>query len=298
MDRRAKVARLSIISNTILIVLKLIVGFLTQSVSIISEAIHSGLDLAAAVIAFYSVKTSVKPADAEHQYGHGKIENISGTIEALLVFIAAAWIIYEAVKKLVRGESALVTVELGIVVMLISAVVNWVVSGQLSKTARETDSVALEADALHLRTDVYTSLGVLLGLLAIKVTGILFLDPLIALLVAALIIKASVDLTKQAFLPLMDVGLPVEEQAIIQEVMNTFAGDYVEYHKFRTRKAGADRYVDLHLVVPHERSVNEVHDLCHLIENEIAERLPHTQVLIHAEPCTKDCTSCTRDDIC
>jgi cation diffusion facilitator family transporter len=281
-----------------LIILKLTVGLLTQSVSIISEAIHSGLDLAAAIIAFYSVRKAAKPADEQHQYGHGKIENISGSIEALLVFIAAAWIIYEAVKKLLHGATVLTTLELGIVVMLISAIVNWVISGILSKTARETDSVALEADALHLRTDVYTSLGVFIGLIAIRITGLAYLDPIIAFIVAVLIIKASFDLTKQAFLPLLDIHLPDEEQEAIQKVIKNYADNYVEFHKLRTRKAGADRYVDLHLVVPPGRSVNEVHDLCQRIENEIANCLPHTQVLIHMEPCAKNCTSCTREEIC
>jgi cation diffusion facilitator family transporter len=158
MNAKVKVAQLSIISNTLLIILKLAAGILSGSVSIISEAIHSSMDLIASVIAFFSVKVSDNPPDSRHPYGHGKVENISGVIEALLIFAAAIWIIFEAVKKLFGEKIELDSIALGSLVMIVSAIVNIFVSRRLYKVAHETNSVALEADALHLKTDVFTSL--------------------------------------------------------------------------------------------------------------------------------------------
>jgi len=264
------------------------VGILTGSISILSEAIHSGIDLIAALIAYVSVKKSSQPADERHRYGHGKIENISGTVEALLIIVAAVWIIYEAVSKLRHG----VEVEQlgwGMAIMGLSAGVNFLVSSKLMRVARKTDSVALEADALHLRTDVYTSVGVLAGLVGIKLTGITLLDPLAAIGVALLIIKTGIDLSRQAFLPLVDTSLPEEEEEVIVEVINSFSEHYLEFHKLRTRKSGSERHVDLHLVVPKESKVHQVHTLCDMMEAEIKRRLPRSHVLIHIEPCPDDC---------
>jgi cation diffusion facilitator family transporter len=182
MNKKVKIARLSIASNTFLIVIKLIVGLLSGSVSIISEAIHSSMDLLAAIIAFFAVKISDTPADKEHPYGHGKYENVSGVIEAFLIIIASFWIIIEAVKK-IFDHTPIESVGMGFIVMFISAAVNFVVSRKLYKVAKATESIALEADALHLKTDIYTSAGVGVGLLLIWITGATFLDPLVAMLV-------------------------------------------------------------------------------------------------------------------
>ncbi|GAW92701.1 cation diffusion facilitator family transporter [Calderihabitans maritimus] len=285
-------AKLSIVSNSILVLFKLITGLSINSVSIISEAIHSGLDLLASGIAYFSVREASKPADDLHQFGHGKIENLSGTIEAILIVLAAIWIIFEAIKKLLH-PTPIADVRLGIIIMLISASVNWIVSQKLFQTARETDSVALEADALHLRTDVYTSAGVLLGFVGIKYTGWPWLDPLLALAVALLIIKEAVRLTREACLPLLDVRLPEEEEKAIVGIIEGHAEHFIEFHKLRTRKAGAERHVDLHLVFPKGRPVAEVHALCSQIEADIKARYPGTQVLIHAEPCDDTCTQCS-----
>lgn len=285
-------ATLSVISNTVLVLGKITAGIMTGSVSILSEAIHSGIDLLAAIIAFFSVRESGKPADERHQYGHGKIENISGTVEAVLIIIAAVWIMYEAVGKLLN-QSAMGEIGWGIAVMGISALTNALISTKLMRTAKATDSVALKADALHLRTDVYTSAGVLLGLTAIKLTGIDWLDPVAALGVALLIIKTGFALTRQAFLPLVDVSLPAEEEDVIIDVIRSFAGRYVSFHKLRTRKAGSDRHIDLHLVVAKDSPVHEVHALCDEIETALKQKLSGVNVLIHIEPCeAEQCHDC------
>ena len=174
-NKKTQTAVLSVGSNSLLIVLKIVVGVVTGSVAVLSEAIHSGIDLVAALIAWFAVRVSSQRPDEEHPYGHGKVENISGTIEALLIFVAAAWIIYEAVRKLLDPEPVDMPVW-GVAVMLVSAVVNTFVSRRLSKVGKETDSMALQADAWHLRTDVYTSLGVMFGLLVILIVRLIAPD--------------------------------------------------------------------------------------------------------------------------
>lgn len=286
MDAKAKAARLSVGSNSLLVALKIVAGLVSGSISVMSEAIHSGIDLLAAIIAFFSVRLASKPADSEHEYGHGKVENISGTVEAVLIIIAAIWIIVEAVAKLL-GRQTVSMPTWGIVVMTISVVVNTLVSRHLFQVAKATDSVALEADALHLSTDVYTSLAVLAGLVIIYFTDWHFIDPLAAIGVAVLIVKAAWDMTKEAFLPLVDTSLPAEEEQAIIGIIERYSANYIEFHRLRTRKAGSERHIDLHLVVPGESHIDRVHDLCELIERDIEERFPRSQVLIHVEPSSR-----------
>ncbi len=295
MNDKTQVAWLSVASNTFLTVAKVVIGLVSGSVSILSEGIHSGIDLVAALIALFAVRESGKPADSCHAYGHGKIENVSGTVEAALIFVAAIMIILEAIQKIhkiIIGEGPLRDLGFGLVIMGVSAIMNLIVSTRLMRVAKRTDSVALEADAVHLRTDIYTSAGVFIGLLLIKITGWAILDPIIAIGIALMIIKASFDLTKQAFAPLVDVSLPDEEREIIADVLLLHADEFVEFHKLRTRKAGAERHIDLHLVVAKYTPVVDVHELCDMIEEEISERLLGTHVLIHAEPCSNRDVEC------
>jgi cation diffusion facilitator family transporter len=281
MNAKVSIARLSIISNTVLILMKLAVGLISGSVSILSEAIHSSMDLVAAVIAFFSVRVSDNPPDSRHPYGHGKIENISGVIESLLIFIAALWIIYEAVRKLLGEKIELDSIALGSVVMLISALVNTYVSRRLYKVARETNSVALEADALHLKTDVYTSLGVSIGLALIIVTGINWLDPVIAILVALFIIREAYYLMMKAFTPLLDTAWNDNE---IEELENTLKRLEVSYHDLRTRVAGNYRFIDIHIQIPEDITVGKAHKYCDKIEDELTVVYENLTVTIHVEP--------------
>lgn len=280
-NAKVKVARLSILSNTFLITIKLIAGLISGSVSIISEAIHSSMDLIAAIIAFLSVRVSDNPPDSRHPYGHGKVENISGVIESLLIFVAAIWIIIEAVKKLTGEEIVLESIGLGSAVMIVSAIVNTVVSRKLYKTARETGSMALEADALHLKTDVYTSLGVAIGLLLIIITGIKWLDPVVAILVALLIIKESYTLMKRAFSPLLDVAWSNTEVYELEEELKVMN---VRYHELRTRISGHYRFIDLHIEMPKEISVESAHNYCDMIEEKLGVKFKNLNVTIHVEP--------------
>jgi cation diffusion facilitator family transporter len=281
MNAKVKVARLSIISNTLLIIMKLAVGLISGSVSIISEAIHSSMDLVAAVIAFFSVRVSDNPPDSRHPYGHGKIENISGVIEALLIFVAAIWIIFEASRKLLGESIELESIGWGSAVMLVSAIVNTIVSRRLYKVARETNSVALEADALHLKTDVYTSLGVAAGLGLILITKIYWLDPVVAILVALFIIRESYHLLKRAFTPLLDTAWGDDD---IKELESTLKVLGVNYHDLRTRLAGNYRFIDLHIEIPGNVSVGSAHQYCDKIEDELKGKYKNLVVTIHVEP--------------
>lgn len=289
---KRRAALLSIVSNTVLIILKLAVGLMMQSVSVISEAIHSGLDLVAAIIAWLSVRVSGQPADDKHRFGHGKVENVAGTVEAVLIFGAAFYIIWEAGHKLRAGVVEIESLGWGAAVMAVSAIANYLVSRHLLNVALKTDSVALEADALHLRTDVYTSVGVLAGLAAIKLTGIAILDPIIAIVVALMIIKAAWDLTKTAFFHILDVKLPDDEETLIHEVMEHYGNRIIEYHKLRTRKSGHVRHIDMHLVVPKQMTVEAGHILSDEITVDIKKSLPHCQILVHIEPCPGGCERC------
>ncbi len=293
MNQKTATARLSILSNSFLITIKFATGILTGSVSIISEAIHSLFDLVAAVIAFFSVRISDTPPDDDHPYGHGKIEGISGMIEAILIFVAAGFIIYEAVMKMLSGTEIEFPIA-GVVVMAISAVVNTLVSRRLYKTAKECGgSLALEADALHLKTDVYTSAGVALGLLLLWITDIHLLDPLVAIAVACLILYESYEMLMKSVNPLVDKRLSDGEIASIHEAIQRHHDSCIGFHEMRSRNAGNVRYVDLHLELPKYMTVEESHRICDEIEKDIEAKLPKTEVTIHVEPCTPEtCGTC------
>jgi len=288
---QSRAAALSVASNSLLIVLKVTVGLVTGAVSVLAEAIHSSLDLIAAIIAFFGVRAAGKPADREHPFGHGKWENVSGTVEAVLICVAAAWIVYEAAGRIARGGE----VELlgwGMAVMLISVIANTLVSRNLFRTARATDSVALEADARHLQTDVWTSAGVFAGLLAVQLTGLDILDPIIAIGVALVIVKAAWDILKKSFGGIIDTGLPPDEEKIIVDTLDEHRGELVGFHQIRTRKAGAQRFLELHLVMPRTISVEEAHKMCDHLETDLRRRLPRLEVSLHVEPCDDDCPKC------
>ena len=296
-----KVARLSIYSNTILLIMKLAVGFLLGSISVLSEALHSGIDLLAAVIANYSVRKAGKPADDIHKFGHGKFENLSGTIEALLITVAAIIILYEAGRKIFFENEVELNGELigvGIVIMGISALVNFYVSRKIMKVAKHAESIALEADAYHLTTDVYTSIGVFIGLVLIHFTGNPIFDPVLAIIVALMILKASYDLTKRSISGIMDVKLSDDEEELIKSIIAEHYSEYAEFHNLRSRMSGAERFVDLHLVVPKNQPVIEAHDFCDHLEKDIKEKIPNLSILIHVEPCEADCEICRKLDVC
>jgi cation diffusion facilitator family transporter len=278
-----RVAGLSIISNTAIVLLKFMTGIITGSVAILSEAIHSSLDLIASLIAYVSVRMSNKPPDWDHPYGHGKFENISGTVETLLIVVAGIWIIFESGKKLTDLEPINLPI-VGVVVMLIGAMINWIVGRIVKQAGEESKSVAMRSNALHLLTDVYSSVGVAVSLLVVSLTDMYILDPLIGIAIALFIMREAVQLGKESFLPLLDVRLEPEEEERIREILQSFADEYLEYHALRTRRSGSEEHIDLHLVVSSQMQVVDAHDLCDRIEGEIRKAFPQAHVLIHIEP--------------
>ena len=293
--RKSRVAALSVLSNSTLVVFKLLVGLFIGSVSVISEAIHSGVDLVAALIAFFAIHAANKPADEKHTFGHGKYENLSAAIEGALIFIAACWISYEAIKRLMF-PGPVETPGWGVLIMGISAITNLVVSRKLFKVGKETDSMALVADGWHLRTDVWTSAGVAFGLLMYYLGRIFFpelpllwIDPVVALGVAGLIIKAAWQLTSESVTALLDVSLPQDEEAFITEIISSFFPQAKSFHKLKTRKSGPDRFIEFHLVVHKDLTVKMAHDICDDITKLILAKLPNATVMIHTEPCLDSC---------
>jgi cation diffusion facilitator family transporter len=282
-------AWLSIASNTFLTVLKLVTGFVTGSVSILSEGAHSAIDLLASIIATFSVYASDKPPDKDHQYGHEKIENVSGVLEGSLIFVAAVWIISESIEKLIHGVE-LERLGLGILLMAFSAGLNLIVATLLKRSAARNRSMALEADAMHLYTDVYTSLGVFAGLTAIVTAkalwgvSIFWIDPVIAICVALLIVFTAYKITIKSFLPLIDSAASAGEMAVINRIMDDFSQRGLDFHKLRTRRAGGSLYADLHMGCRPGISLEQGHEISHELKTGIEKNIAGAKVLVHVEP--------------
>jgi len=277
-------ALVSIISNSLLIVLKLAAGVLTGSIAIMTEAIHSGIDLLASVVAFVSVRKADVPADADHPYGHEKAENIAAGAEAMLILLGAAIIVIEAVRRLFVG-SEVDHVVVGIVVIGYSLVANLVVSTFLYRRARALESPALEGDAAHLRADALTSLAVLVGLLLIELTGSSSFDSIAALSVAAVIVATGVRLAMRSGRELMDEAPPADELDRIERAIAAARPEQMAgYHKLRARRAGSRRHIDMHVQFRSGTSLEEAHRLAHALRDAITAEISNADVLIHVEP--------------
>jgi cation diffusion facilitator family transporter len=277
-------AALSIASNALLIAIKLAAGAITGSIAIVTEAIHSLIDLVASVVAFVSVRKADEPADAEHPYGHEKVESLAATIEGLLILVGAGIIVYEATRRLVVGAEV-ESLGVGIAVMAFSVLANLVVSTVLSRQAKEHDSPALEGDAAHLRTDAMTSAGVLFGLGLVQVTGNAAFDSITALFVAGAIVIAGIRIVRRSSGVLVDEALPGEEMDRIEAAIAAARTPEVAgYHKLRARRAGSRRYIDLHVQYRSGTSLERAHELAHAMRDSIEARIPHAEVMIHAEP--------------
>jgi cation diffusion facilitator family transporter len=277
-------AGLSIASNAILIAIKLAAGALTGSIAIITEAVHSLIDLVASVIAYFSIRAADEPADAEHPYGHEKVENLAAAIEGMLILVGAGVIVYEATHQLVVGSSV-ERLGIGIAVMGFSVLANLVVSGVLSRQAKATESQALEGDAAHLRTDAMTSAGVLLGLALVQVTGNAAFDPITALIVAVAIVWAGFRILRRSSAVLVDEALPDAEMDRIETAIAAArTAEVAGYHKLRARRAGSRRHIDLHVQYRSGTSLERAHELAHLMRDEIEAEIPQAEVLIHVEP--------------
>ena len=281
---RSRAAAVSIASNSAMILLKLVAGAVTGSVAILTEAIHSGIDLIASLVAFFSVRQAEEPADLNHPHGHEKFENVAAGIEGMLILVGSGIIVYAASSRLVEGGE-LDALGFGIVVIAFTTLVNLVVSGWLRRQAAHHESPALAGDAAHLRTDAWTSLGVLAGLALVELTGADWIDPVVALLIAVAIVVTGVRVLSQSWRELVDEALPPEELESICRVIESFGPEgIIGYHKLRTRRAGPRRYVDVHVQFAGGTTLERAHELAHRLQDAIRDSLPRTDVLIHLEP--------------
>ena len=282
--RKTRAAGLSILSNSALILLKVAAGILTGSIALITEAIHSAVDLVASVVAYFSVRKAEEPADEDHLYGHAKVENLAAALEGVLIVLGAAVIIFESVRRL-GDPPHLESLGIGIAVIALSVVVNLAVSTWLYRQAHATESPALEGDAAHLRTDALTSAGVLVGLIVVQATGVDILDPIVALVVACAIIFSGIRIVTRSSRVLVDEALPADElEEIRQAIASNGAPEIHGFHKLRARRAGSHRYIDLHVQFTSGTTLERAHALSHDLSASISSRVRGADVLIHLEP--------------
>ncbi len=290
---RHQAASLALFATIGLTCLKLAVAFLSNSVGVLSEGIHSFLDLVAAGVSFYTVREATKPADADHPYGHGKLETLSSLFESMLLMLAAAVIIFEGVSHLIHPRP----VEyqgLTVGVMIFSLLVSLGVYYHNLAAAELTESPALHVNALHFLSDVVASAGVLFGLIILKVTGLLIVDGLIALAVAFYILVLALQQTRIALAELADTQLPGGEIEKIQAILNAASHAVLEIKDLRTRKGGVNRHIDFHLIVCGQMTVEASHQICDLLEDKIQHLYPAALVQVHVEPCAPQVASCQR----
>ncbi len=275
-----------------LILLKVIAGWISGSISVFAQAADSFLDLFAGVVTFFAVRIATKPADEEHPFGHGKVEDMAGMVQGVLLFIAAGLIIYSSVQRIIN-KTPIELAEAGMVAMVVSMVASILLSRHLLKVSRATGSVVLEANARNITGDIYSTAAVLVGLLVVRLTGLSILDPIIAIGIAIYIAKIAYDAINKPLLGLVDASLPHSEQAVIKSCLAEQGSRVVGFHELRTRRSGNQRYIDLHLVMAKGVSLEQAHQVCDLLEVDIRARLPRTNVTIHVEPCDGKCKYCS-----
>ena len=275
-----------------LILLKIIAGWISGSISVFAQAADSLLDLFAGLVTFFAVRIATKPADEEHPFGHGKVEDMAGMVQGVLLFIAAGLIIYSSVQRIIN-KTPIELAEAGMVAMAVSMVASILLSRHLLKVSRATGSVVLEANARNITGDIYSTAAVLVGLLVVRLTGLSILDPIIAIGIAIYIAKIAYDAINKPLLGLVDASLPRSDQAVIKSCLAEQGNQIVGFHELRTRRSGNQRYIDLHLVMAKGISLERAHQVCDLLEVDIRLKLPRTNVTIHVEPCDGKCKECS-----
>ncbi len=278
---KRRIALTSVIAAVFLASMKFIVGIITGSLGILSEALHSSLDLVAAVITLLAVKFSDKPPDETHQYGHGKFENYSALVETGLLAITCFWIMYEAVKRLVTGHVEIEVTFWSFAVIIISIIIDATRSRALYKVAKKHNSQALEADALHFSTDIWSSTVVLIGLIGASL-NYFYADTFAALIVAVIVLTVTFRLGKRSFDALVDrapTGLAEEINKIVKSIP-----EVKFYHDIKVRESGPYKFVEINIHVNKDMTIDEAHKISHVVEKEIKDRIKNIEVMVHAEP--------------
>lgn len=288
---RKGAAWLALICVVGLIAAKAIAAAFTGSLSITAQAADSFLDLVGIGVTLLAVRMAVMPADEEHPFGHGKMEGVAAAVQALLIVTTAGLIGFDAIRRIVTGAE-IEAAEAGVGVMVFSVLVSFFLARHLRRVARETGSLSLEATARNITADIYAAAGVLAGMVAIRISGVGVIDPIIALIVAAIILRAAWAVVRGSLGELTDTSLPGGERRLIIRCIEEHQGLLAGYHAIRTRKSGSQRFIDLHLLMPRGSTVQEAHDLCDHLERDIEERLARANVTIHVEPCDGECVEC------
>jgi len=289
---RTGAVKLSMVVVIFLIVLKVVVSLMSRSISIFAQAADSLLDIFSIGITFIALNMSAAPADEEHPFGHGKAEGLAAMIQAVLVLGAGFFIIYSSIHRIIHGTA--IRPDEGIAVMIISIATSFFLSRHLRRVARATGSTAIDASARNISADVFSAAGVLLGLLMVRFTKLVILDPIVALIMAGFVVKAGYEVMVRAIYELIDCALPKEEQEILNGCLNVHNTQIVEYHAVRSRRAGNERFIDLHIVMPRNLSFEDVHAMCDHLEQDIKDQLTSADVIIHAEPCiSENCIRCS-----
>lgn len=291
---RTGAAKLALAVVIGLVILKAVAALVSGSISITAQAVDSFLDLFAISIIGFAVNVASRPADEEHPFGHGKVEGIAAVIQAAFILAAGGWIIFSSVSRIISGATVEMT-EAGMAVMIVSVIASFFLSRHLRRVARAENSIALEASAHNIAVDVYSAAGVLVALVLIRFTGLSVIDPIVALAVSLLILKAAYDVLKKSFGELVDVRLPREEEEEIIACFTEHSNQLVGFHEVRTRRAGSQRFIDLHLMMPKDASLEEAHRMCDHLEEDIKNRLANSSVTIHVEPCDVECDQCLVD---
>ena len=288
-------ARFSIAVAVGLALLKLVTGVLTGSLAVLSSAVDSLLDILMSGINFAAISHAEQPADEKHPYGHGKFETLATLFQSIVIAVSGGWIIFEATRRLMEGR--LVTQPGGgVAVMAVSLVASWLISRYLKRVAKDTDSSALAADALHFSMDVYTNLALLVSLVILAWTGLPWIDPVMSLLVAIYILVEAIRLLRHGLGDVLDEQLPVEIQAELEKAIAEHKHELFGYHNLRTRRAGSQKLIDFHLTVCKHLSVEEAHHITDHLEKKIGEHIQGSDVTIHVEPCRRH--ECPGRDVC
>ncbi len=282
-NKKFRTALLSISVSILLIIVKVVFGILTNSISILASAADSFLDVMASSVNFYSIRKSEKPADHDHKFGHGKAEGLAGLFQTFIIVSSAIYLIYLSISRLLEGEN-LVSVGWGIAVIALSMIVSFFLTRHINRVAEETGSLILSADSLHYKFDLYTNGGILAGLLVIKLTGFNVIDPVISILVAAFIVWSTKDILIESIDILMDKELPPDMVREIEDLIMRFNPDVKSYHKLKTRNAGSVKFVEFHVVMDHTLTFVESHEIAEQIVSEIKDKIGNSEVTVHVDP--------------
>ncbi|MCR4393621.1 MAG: cation diffusion facilitator family transporter [Dehalococcoidales bacterium] len=288
-NRTARIASFAVAG---LVLVKIIAGILTGSLSIFAQTADSAVDLFAVIVSFITLRVATKPADREHPFGHGKMETVAVVTQGLLIFLIGVVIAYFAVQRILK-PSAISYPEIGMVVMAFSILVSFILSRYILGRREALKSSFLMGTAQNIAADIYSALAVLAGMVVIRFTRWYIIDPVIALLIVIWLFKIAVGIIRRSSHGLIDEKLPPAEEEIINATIMEHCSQLLGYHRLRTRKSGYQRYIDLHLVVPRDTSVADAHRITEHLEQDIRRKLPHTSMIIHIEPCDNNCAECT-----